>query len=181
MYTPACLQVQGLCSGCHNLIRYYRRVKRMVMNLCTCINVKPHYPSPRHGWGRGVVVLNTWWATGLNCMCTALIPHTHSTKWQTCQVPTLQISEHVTSPHTQVLTDPTWSGADPGFVVEGWLKKDLLWQGKWAAKILLINYTCTSLLQIPHGSDMAKKQDNSCDWKYQLLTTAQETIIEEQR
>ena len=32
MYTPEWVQVQGLCGGHHNLIRHYRRVKRIVQN-----------------------------------------------------------------------------------------------------------------------------------------------------
>ena len=39
MYIPEWVQVQGLCSGRHYLIRYYMRVKRTVMHLDVSITI----------------------------------------------------------------------------------------------------------------------------------------------
>ena len=50
LYTPEWVQVQGLYSGHHNLIRHYMRVQKTVMHL-----YRPTTPFPGMGGGRLIV------------------------------------------------------------------------------------------------------------------------------
>ena len=91
------VQVQGLCSGHHNRIRHYRRVKRTVMHLHVSM-LSPANPLPGMG---GEVDSSCKQAIspmggGLNWACATQIPRVSSTKWWMCQILTL------------ILTGPTW-------------------------------------------------------------------------